>query len=200
MQHTKTLRNVFIAIGIGVLSGCAHDITISPDLNKIAASSSQAPIGKPVGYYISAQDKALRVITPAGGGDKVEYAPYADFEAGLAKVLSNVFGSAQPVKDAKDQADLQSKNIAWVFTPTLTTNSSSRNSFFWPPTDFTVTLNCTAANSSQQQVWQTNISSSNDVIAVNDTLHDHGLAGKKAMEKALSQLQDQLLSAEQFRK
>jgi hypothetical protein len=182
------------------LGGCAHPITITPDLAKLPTESSQAKIDKAVGYYISEQNRALKVVTPAGGGDKVEYAPYADLESGLYRVLYNTFSAAYPVKYLQDQAFLKSKNIAWVFTPTITTNSSSRNSFFWPPTDFSVTIDVVSTDAAQQPVWKETIKADNDVIAVKDTLKEHGLAGRVAAEKALKMLQEKIQAAPEFRK
>lgn len=197
----NSLHSGLMALSVAVLcGGCAHPITIAPDLTRLTPDNAQPKIEKSVGYYISEQNKALRVTTPAGGGDSVEYAPYADLEPGLYRVLSNVFSAAYVVKDVKDLAFLQSKNIAWVFTPTLTTNSSSRNSFFWPPTDFSVTIDCTAADASQQQVWQTTVKADGDLIAVKEILKDHGLAGKSAAAKALTQFQGRLQAAPEFRK
>jgi hypothetical protein len=196
-----SIQNSLLALSIAVVcGGCAHPITIAPDLARITPDQTQQKIEKSVGYFISEQNKALRVTTPGGGGDSVEYAPYADLESGLYRVLSNVFGSVHMIKDTKDQAFLDSKNITWVFTPTITTNSSSRNSFFWPPTDFSVTLDCAAANAAKVEVWKTSIKADNDVIAVKEILKEHGLAGKSAATKALSQLQTQLQTAPEFRK
>lgn len=197
----KYLNGGLMALSLAVfLGGCAHPITISPNITKLQAASMQTKIDKSVGYYISEGNRALSVTTPAGGGDSVKYTPYADIESGLYAVLSNVFSNAYVVKDPKDRAFLQSKNISWIFTPTITTDSSSRNSFFWPPTDFTVTLDCIAADGSQQEVWRTHASANNDLIAVKETIKDHGLAGGSATEKALLQLQEQIVAAPEFRK
>lgn len=182
------------------ISGCAHPITIAPDLSKLPREQTQSKIERSVGYYISEQNKAVEVTTPAGGGDSVKYKPYADLEPGLYRVLSNVFTSVYPIKDTKDQAYLQSNNIAWIFTPTLTTNSSSRNHFFWPPTDFNLIIECTAADPTLKLVWQTSVKADNDVIAVKEILKDHGLAGKSAAEKALLHLQTQIQAASEFQK
>ncbi|HNB42584.1 MAG TPA: hypothetical protein PLX21_13565 [Rhodocyclaceae bacterium] len=197
----KTMHNTIMALSAAVLlGGCAHSINITPDSAKLASTQAQTKIDKVVGYYISEPNKALEVTTPAGGGDSVKYKPYADLEAGLQQALVNVFANAYPIKDIKDQAFLQGKDIAWVFTPTLTTNSSSRNNFFWPPTDFSVTIECTAVDAAQKPVWQTTVKADNDVVAVNAVIKDHGLAGKSAAEKALRQLQNQLQAAPEFRK
>jgi len=194
------LRNTLIIFSIAVIcSACAHSITIPPDINNLTRDEKNPKIEKAVGYYISEKNRTLKVTTPAGGGDSVEYAPYKDLEPGFYKVLSNVFSSVYVVKDTEDQSFLQSKNITWVFTPVITTNSSSRNHFFWPPTDFTVTIDCKAVDSTDQKmVWETTIQEDGDLIAVKLILRDRGLAGKSAAANALKEFQNQLQDAAVF--
>lgn len=200
-MNTNIRTSLLALTAVAFLAGCAHPITIAPDMSKLVRDEAAKPrVETQVGYFISEQNRALRVKTPAGGGDFVEYAPYADLETGLYRVLSNVFTNVHVVKNVQDKEFLTSKNISYLFTPTLTTTSSSRNSFFWPPTDFTVTIDCVAADDQTQQVWKTSVQEGNDVVAVKDTLADHGLAGKKAAEKALKKLQAELEAAPVFRK
>lgn len=196
------LRNTLIAISFAVFCcACAHSITIPPDLNNLTPDEKNPKIEKAVGYYISEKNRTLKVTTPAGGGDSVEYAPYKDLEPGFYRVLSNVFSSVYVVNDTEDLSFLQSKNITWIFTPVITTNSSSRNPFFWPPTDFTVTVDCKAVDSTDQKVvWETTIKEDSDLIAVKKIIKDYGLAGKSAAAKALMQFQDQLHAAAVFHK
>lgn len=194
----RTLKKIFVLLTLLIVSGCAHNVDISP---KLAALYQEQPskIDKIVGYYISDKNRTLSVTTPAGGGDSAKYTPYADLESGLNLVLSKVFTSAYKVKDISDQSFLRNKNIAWVFIPTITTTSSSRNYFFWPPTDFSVTINCVATDNDQQQIWNRTVQSDNDLIAVKEIIHDHGLAGRSAAANALKKLQAELLTAPEFR-
>ncbi len=195
----KSLRGALLVFAVAALcSGCAHQISISPNLGRIASDVVQPKIEKSVGYFISAQNRALEVTTPGGGGDSVRYLPYADLETGLARVLSNVFSAAYAVKDVKDQAYLQSKDITWIFTPTITTTSSSRNAFFWPPTDFSVSIDCVAADAAQHEIWKTTVTADGGLIAVSEIIKDHPLAAKTASEKALSALQMQIQGAPVF--
>jgi len=196
----KPIHGGLIALAFAfLLGGCAHPISISPNITKLQGVATQGRIDKSVGYFISEPNKALSVTTPAGGGDSVRYSPYTDLESGLYAVLANVFNNVYPVKDIHDQAYLQDKGISWIFTPTITTSSSSRNNFFWPPTDFTVTIACVAADGAQHEVWRAAVTADNDVIAVNEVLHDQGLAGRLAAEKSLRQLQQQIEAAPVFR-
>ncbi len=196
---TSLKRFIFILVLIVLCSGCAHQVDIAPNLTVLTNENASPKIDKAVGYYISKESRALSVTTRAGGGDSVKYTPYADLEPGLNLVLSKVFTATYPVEDINDQAFLQSKNIAWVFTPTITTTSSSRNAFFWPPTDFSVTINCIATDNNQQQVWNNTVQADGDLIAVKEILKDHGLAGRSAAENALIKLQSELVTSPVFR-
>ncbi len=191
----------FVApIALVALGGCAHPVSIVPDASKLVRSEAKPLVEAQVGYFISDQNRALQVTTAGGGGDSVKYAPYADLEAGLVKVLSNVFSGVHLVKDAQDKEFLKGKNISYVFTPKITTNSSSRNNFFWPPTDFTATIQCVASDNQGQQKWQTKVEAEGGLLAVKETLGDHGIAGRRALQNALSKLQSELESAPEFRK
>ena len=197
----KSLYSSLMALCFAALfSGCSHPIKIAPDSTKLPVANAQSKVNASVGYFISEENRALRVTTPAGGGDSVTYAPYADLEPGLKQVLGNVFSAVYLVQDTKDQSFLKSNNISYIFKPTITTNSSSRNHFFWPPTDFSVTLECSATDAALKPVWSTTVKADNDLLSVKEIIKDHGLSGKSAATKALSQLQIQLQSAQEFRK
>jgi hypothetical protein len=192
-------RFIPILVLITLCSGCAHQVDIAPNLAVLTDMSTSPKIDKAVGYYIPEEKRALSVTTPAGGGDSVKYTPYADLEPGLNLVLSNVFTATYKVEDINDQTFLQSKNIAWIFTPTITTASSSRNAFFWPPTDFKVTINCIATDDAQQQVWNHTVQADNNLMAVKEILKDYGLAGRSAGENSLILFQNDLLASPVFR-
>lgn len=200
MHFAKWLK-LSIALGaIIAITGCAHPISIAPDLNSLNQNPGTTPIAKTVGYFISAEDRAKRVTTPAGGGDSVEYAPYADLEPGLYRTLGNVFSNVFVVKDLKDAEYLKSNNISIVFVPKIETTSSSRNHFFWPPTDFGVTMECKAVNAQGTQIWNTTVKTDGGLIPVKEILGDFGLAGKRASSEALKALATQMRSAPELSK
>src|SRR5215475_5579305 len=136
------LRGACAVLALASLTGCAHQIVITPDLSSIERPSA-APIDKKVGYYISGADRAAMVTTAGGGGDKVSYYPYKELEPALQKVLFNVFRDVQSLDSAHDAAYLSQHGIAYVFTPTIKTTSSSSGVFTWMPTHFEVQLTCT---------------------------------------------------------
>jgi hypothetical protein len=195
----KSLRGTLLVFVVAAFcSGCAHQISISPNLEKVASNAVQPKIEQSVGYFISEQNRALETTTPGGGGDLVKYRPYADLEAGLARVLSSIFSGVHLVKDVKDQDFLRSKNITWIFTPTIRTTSSSRNSFFWPPTDFSVSIDCIAIDANQREIWKTTVTADGGVVAVNDIIKDHALAATNAAQKALGALRAKIQTAPEF--
>jgi len=177
--------------------GCAHSITITPDVGSISASGINR-IDKNVGYYISPNDLALEVVTPAGGGDKVKYFPYQESEPALKQVLSNIFREAHLLKSPSDAAFITSKNISYIFIPVITTDSSSRSSWIWPPSDFTVTLNCKATDGAGRVVWETRVTGEAH-MRLPDVHRDRNLAGKEAVKNAFSELQGKILSADVLR-
>ena len=199
MRHVKGLLLLLTATVL-FSSGCAHQIEIAPDLGKIMNENPTEKIDKAVGYYISAEKRQLSVTTPAGGGDSVKYNPYLVIEPGFNLILSKIFTAAYRIDDLNDQTFMQEKKIHWVFTPTISTNSSSRNAFFWPPTDFSMTINCIASDQDQAQIWNETVQADGDVIPVSEILKDHGLAGKSAAANALHKLYLKLQAAPEFRR
>jgi hypothetical protein len=181
-------------------AGCAHSIAIAPDQAVLASGQAEAKIDKRVGYFISAENRAKKAATPAGGGDRVRYAPYADLEAGLHRVLSNVFSQVSVIKDIKDTTFIREGDINLVFVPTIETDSSSRNHFFWPPTDFSVSIDCLALDGDGREIWRKTVKADGGLIPVSQILKERGLAGRRAAENALKQLQEELAKAPELRR
>jgi hypothetical protein len=142
----RLFRSALAVVSCLVLFGCAHPISMNPDLAKVAAPAGTTPIDKKVGYYMQDSLRTLEVTTPGGGGDKIRYFPYRDIEPGLYKALSEVFASVSKVKDPKDTAALQANGISLLISPEITTNSSSESLLTWPPTQFSVNLVCTVTD------------------------------------------------------
>lgn len=125
------------------LGGCAHPISMAPNLDAIpTAAGKSTPSKKKVGFYIADSATAQEVTTPGGGGDKVRYFPYRDLEPGLYKALGTVFRDVTKIKNPADAAEIRASGIQLLITPEITTDSSSSSPFTWPPTAFTVTLVC----------------------------------------------------------
>ena len=118
-------QRLLLAVGVGTLAalvGCAHPISINPDLKTITASGT-AKVNKSVSYYVSPADTAGEVTTPGGGGDKVSYFPYRDLDTAIYKSLSEVYASVIKLETPLPAAGATTPVL--VFTPKLTTTSSS---------------------------------------------------------------------------
>ena len=177
--------------------GCAHQINITPPLNTLDARDI-VRIDKVVGYYISPADRTKEVETPGGGGDKVKYRPYQESEPALKQVLSNLFTKVVSIPSLDDKQFIASNNIAFLFVPTIETESSSDSAFTWPPTSFTVTLDSRALSPTGATVWQKKVKGQGQA-AFTEFKHDLSLAARRANRDAFMNLQREINAATEFR-
>lgn len=189
----KKISVIMALVAVTFASGCAHMINITPPLNTISGDGI-TKINKTVGYYISKEQRALLVTSKGGGGDKVTYHPYAESEPALNQVLSNVYAKVVSLSLPDDKAELESKQVAYVFTPTITTTSKSSSALTWPPTNFTVTIDCKAADGSGASVWNTKLTGTGDAV-FEDFKHDFSLSARRASKDAFNQLQKEIIAA-----
>ncbi len=193
----KHLWRSAILVLLVALFGCAHAIQITPTVGSINVNGIDR-IDKAVGYYISADDLAKVVVTGAGGGDKVKYQPYKESEPALRQALGNVFKEVYAVPSLESAEFIAEKQIAYVFIPVITTYSSSRSMWIWPPSDFTVRLVCKAIDASGKVVWEEKITGDAH-MRLPDVARDHSLAGREATAQAFSALQEKILTSGRFR-
>jgi len=190
---------VFSALACVVLFGCAHPITMNPDLAAVTVPAGAKPIAKKVGYYIPDALRSVEVTTPGGGGDKVRYFPYRDIEPGFYKALSEAFTSVSKVQNPKDFAALQAGGISLLITPEVTTNSSSDGAFTWPPTQFSVKLVCTVVDAAGQPVETIRVSGEGGAT-FSEFKSNFSLAAVRASNDALSKLVKALVESPALRK
>ncbi|MCZ4314590.1 hypothetical protein O4H66_14360 [Comamonadaceae bacterium G21597-S1] len=186
-----------LVFAVAIASGCAHPITMNPDLSTIAGDPS-AVIGKSVGYHIAESAKALEVTTGGGGGDKVRYFPYRDLEPGLYKALSELFTAVSRVQDPKDTAAMNSKGIQLLIVPEIKTLSSSESVFTWPPTQFTVDLTCTVSSPQGQAVDVIRVSGYGQAT-FDEFKSNFSLAAVRASNDALGKLVKALTASSRLR-
>lgn len=144
----------YLIFGLFVISGCSHKIQINADLADLRKNQVTAKSDKNVAYYISEQNKALQVTTPGGGGDEVTYQPYAESEGSIRTILKQKFAKVYSIDDLENQTFIQEKDISFIFTPNIVTNSFSDSVLTWPPTNFEISLTCTAINSKGETIWE----------------------------------------------
>jgi hypothetical protein len=193
----KNFIRVATALLVIFVYGCAHPYVITPELRALDRKDV-TKIDKNVGYYISAEDLVREVITPGGGGDKVQYTAYKDIEPAMQKVLSNIFTQVHTLKSPDDKQFITTNNISLVFIPKIETNSSSTGTFTWPPTDFSLTLECTAHDPGGKTVWQKKIVGDGHA-EYSEFKNDFQLAARRASLKVFSELQREINSSPVFR-
>ena len=93
---------------------------------------------------------------------------------------------------------IASKHIACIFIPTITTGSSSRSSWIWPPSDFTVSLDCRATDGAGKVIWETSLKAEAH-LPLPEVYRDHSLAGQEAIKEAFLELQNRIVKSGAFR-
>jgi hypothetical protein len=193
-----TISRLLCWASLATLVGCAHPMMIAPDIAKIERPATAAPIAKNVGYYIAPVQRTTAVTTPGGGGDKVTYSPYKDFEPAFYKMLGNVFTSVTVMDAPSDAAAIAKNQLSYVITPTIVTTTSSSSSFTWPPTDFTFELSCNIVDATGQAVT-TSKAVGQGKAEFSEFKKDFSLTGKLATTDALLKMQQQLLETPALR-
>lgn len=175
---------------VAFLAGCAHPINMRPEVSLIQAGGVQK-INKTAGYFISDANLALEVTTPGGGGDKIRYFPYRDIEAGFYKALSETFTKVTKISNPTDAAALNAAGINILITPVVTTTSSSPSLFTWPPTVFTVTLDCQIVDASGKALATVKVTGTGKA-EFDEFKGNFSLSAVRASEDALKQLMAKL--------
>ena len=142
----KLITHILSGFLTATLIGCAHRITINPAHD--SASSNPPVIKKNVVYVLTDGDRQKEVITEGGGGDKVKYFPYRDLEKTIRDVLRSIYDGVYVVTSPNDKEALAKYKASFIFTPEISTSSSSPSVFTWPPTNFSIeaTFNVTDVN------------------------------------------------------
>jgi len=192
----KYLKKIIFLLPLLLLIGCGHSINITPPLNTLDKDGI-SKIDKNVGYFISKENFEKEVTTPGGGGDKVKYFPYKESEPALNKILSNIFNHVYRVPSIADSQYITSNNISYIFTPEFETDSSSESMFTWPPTKFSITIDCKAVDNGGKVIWQTKATGEGNAV-FDEFKHDFSLAAKRATKKAFAKLQNEIIKSDKF--
>lgn len=195
---TALLKRLVLASGLAALAalvGCAHPITINPDVKNITGSGTPK-VEKSVAYYVSAEDMKREVTTEGGGGDKISYFPYRDLDTSIYKSLSEVYTSVIKLETPNAAAGANKPTL--VFTPVFATKSSSASPFTWPATDFSVEMTCKVADASGAAVTQIAVTGTGKAT-FDEFKTDHGLSSRRASEDAMKQFVKALESTPQLR-
>lgn len=182
-----------------VLGGCAHPISLAPNVANIAGAGSggAGKIDKRVGLVITDADKAREVITPGGGGDKVSYFPYRDLEAGLYFALAESFASVTKVSGVAD-AKVKGDRLNLIITPEIRTTSYSDSILTWPPTLFNIELTCKVVDDSGKAVTELRVVGDGRA-SFDEFRSDFSLSAKRASDDLLKKLVKALGEAKELR-
>ncbi|HZV64789.1 MAG TPA: hypothetical protein VFG03_07780 [Telluria sp.] len=176
------------------LAGCAHPLTITPNLAKLERDGMTPPrIKAKVGYYIADNLRSQEVTTPGGGGDKATSAPYRDVEAGLYIMLGNVFDGVTRLNSPSDRDAIRSNGISYIITPEILASSSSSSVLTWPPTEFHIDLLCKITDLDGKLLDSPKVVGHGQAEWA-EFKGDFALSGKRAAEDALVQMQRKLLA------
>jgi hypothetical protein len=159
--------------GILIVAGCAHPINVSP-LNTPLRDEAKL-VKKQVAYVMTDELRNKVVTTSGGGGDKVSYYLYRDMEKALRDTLRSAYEEVTVIQSATQATP----GTQLIFSPQLTSSSSSDSMLTWPPTQFFINLECTVTDPNGQQVTQLRLSG-NGGAPFSEFKSDPGLAGRRA--------------------
>jgi hypothetical protein len=189
----SSIRALISVTAMALAAGCAHPIKVAPDVAKLERVSSTLPrLTANVGYYIPPEVSSVEVTTAGGGGDNIRYYPYTDVEPGFEKMLSNVFTGVVKINSMTDLPGIARGGTEYIVQPVIVTSSGGSGLFTWPPTNFTVDLTCNVRDTTGALVASPRVVGTGSA-ETGERLREHGIAGKRAMEDALTKMQATLL-------
>jgi hypothetical protein len=191
-------NRILLASGLAtlaVLVGCAHPITINPQVNNITGSGT-ARVDKSVAYYVSPENMKLEVTTDGGGGDKISYFPYRDLDTSIYKSLSEVYTNV--VKLEAPTAAAGANGPALIFAPTFVTKSSSSSALTWPATDFSVEMTCKVTDASGAPVTSIAVTGAGKA-EFSEFKADFALSSRRASEDTMKKFVKALETTPQVR-
>jgi hypothetical protein len=188
----KGIYAAMVSTALALLVGCAHPIKVAPDPAKLERSlTARSHVAANVGYYIPHEVSSVEITTQGGGGDNIRYFPYEDIEPGFEMMLSTVFNGVVKLTSIADLPSIARGGTNYIIQPVIITSSGGSGLFTWPPTNFTVDLTCNIRDASGAVLVSPRVVGTGSA-ETGDRLHDHGFAGKRAMEDALVKMQTAL--------
>lgn len=191
MMNIRSIRTI-LALGLALtLTACAHPISVSP-LSTPPREEAKL-INKHVAYVMTDELRNRSITTSGGGGDKVSYYPYRDLEKSIRDALRAVYQDVTVINSAPEAKADPAKSITLIFTPEISTSSSSDSMLTWPPTQFFINLECTAVDAEGKQLSKFRVSS-NGAAQFSEFKSDFGLAGRRAATDLGNKLVQELTS------
>jgi len=178
------------------LGGCAHPLTLSPNLAAMSGTV-ETKIEKRVGLLVTDADRQVQVTTPGGGGDKVSYFPYRDLEPALYVALSESFASVARVASLSDPK-VAAERLQYLVKPSVRTTSFSDSVLTWPPTLFTIELVVSVNDSAGGLVTELRVTGEGRA-SFDEFKGQPGLSANRAAEDAMKKLIQALSSSPALR-
>lgn len=182
-------RLLFCSMVLLVLGACAHPISIEP---KNVVERPGTPVSdKQVAYVMTDADRNRQVTTEGGGGDKISYYPYKDFERSLRASLRAIYKEVSTVASATDTKAIDDIGASYVFLPEITSNSSSPSMFTWPPTRFSLTVAVDVLDARGTPLAKLRATGTG-TAEFDEFKNDFALAGRRAVEDAARALAEEI--------
>lgn len=140
MKIQSIIKPIVSFILVTLITACAHPITIVP--NKTPERGVSSLSQKKAAYVMTESDRNKQVTSAGGGGDKVNYYPYRDVEKAIRDALRSIYADVIAISSSADFDLLKANDVSVIYTPVISTASSSDSAFTWPPTSFRVELTC----------------------------------------------------------
>lgn len=195
---SSTVRRVLMLAALAtaaLLVGCAHPISI--EATTLPEPQTQRS-DKKVAYVMTEADRQKQVITPGGGGDKVSYFPYKDFERALRAALRALYSDVSVIPSPSNPAVIKETGAAFVFVPQISTDSSSPSLFTWPPTRFSVSVSMDVLDAEGKPLTQLR-ATGEGAAEFGEFMRDFGLAGRRASGAAAEALVREIQAQERLR-
>lgn len=190
MNVARIARMAIGGAAVAVLAACSHSITIEPQTMPTRTESSL--VKKRVAYVMSDTERQKEITTSGGGGDKVSYYPFRDFEKALRETLRSIYDDVTLLKSASDAAAVRESGAQLIFSPQITTTSSSPSLLTWPPTKFTFEVACSVTDPSGAVVVELRVAGQG-TSEFDEFKGDTGLSGKRATAQAMQKLREEIM-------
>lgn len=203
------LSRLFVSASLLLFVGCAHRVDIGPtDLDRLSKNVSipnKTKIDKAVGYYIPAAEKEKVFSASIGDGEKINFQAYKNIEPGLHRALSNLYTKVVPLASANDRAVISQHNLAYVFIPTITTESALKPASMTKDgseAKFTLFLDFKALDAAGQTVAQKRVQGRGSYVYYppEDKKEVFGKVAQEASANALRALQDEIYRVAELHK
>ena len=196
MNVSRMLKTVAVLAFAALLGACAHPISLSGSKSPERVESQL--VDKKVAYVINDADRAKQVTTPGGGGDKVSYFPYRDLEKSIRDALRSVYRDVVAVRSTNDTQGIRDAGAVLVFTPQITTTSSSPSPLTWPPTVFTTEIACVVTDASGIEIARV-AATGKGAAEFSEFKGDFSLSAKRATDDMAAQLAAQIRRSDKLR-